>query len=257
MKKGKKITILGAGNVGATIAYTLAMDGMASEIVLIDINEKKAQGEAMDILQGTPFCAPVSIYAGNYSDAVGSDVVVIACGVARKPGQSRLDLAQTNVDIIKLLSQLLEESYPSFAEAGISYELRSNVDSLEITADGGLIARVFENLIGNAIKYGAEGKRVIVRVSAEPANDAVEVKVINFGYVIPEKDLPFIFDKFYRVDQSRSTKTGGTGLGLAIAKEIVDMHGGSIGVTSDLSGTVFTVRLKIHFDKEIENLKRA
>lgn len=58
MRKGKKITILGAGNVGASIAYTLTMDGMASEIVLIDINEKKAQGEAADILQGTPFSAP-------------------------------------------------------------------------------------------------------------------------------------------------------------------------------------------------------
>ena len=161
------------------------------------------------------------------------------------------------VDIVKLLSQLLEESYPVFAEAGLSYELRSNVDELEIAADGNLIARVFENLIGNAIKYGAEGKRVIVRITAEPQNDAVEVRVINFGYVIPEKDIPFIFDKFYRVDQARSTKTGGSGLGLAIAKEIVDMHGGSIGVTSDLSGTVFTVRLKINFDKNIENFRRA
>ena len=82
-----------------------------------------------------------------------------------KLSYGRITMKPGYVDIIKLLSQLLEESYPSFAEAGISYELRSNVDSLEITADGGLIARVFENLIGNAIKYGAEGKRVIVRVS--------------------------------------------------------------------------------------------
>ncbi len=101
MKKGKKITILGTGNVGATIAYTLAIDGMASEILLIDINEKKAKGEAMDILQGTPFCAPTNIYAGNYEDAVQSDIVIVTVGLARKPGQSRIDLAQANVDIIK------------------------------------------------------------------------------------------------------------------------------------------------------------
>lgn len=101
MRKGKKITILGTGNVGATIAYTLAIDGMASEILLIDINKKKAQGEAMDIFQGTPFCAPLNIYAGEYEDAVHSDVVIVTVGLARKPGQSRIDLAQANVDIIK------------------------------------------------------------------------------------------------------------------------------------------------------------
>ncbi len=101
MRKGKKVTILGAGNVGATIAYTLTMDGMASEIVLIDINEKKAKGEAMDIVQGTPFSAPVNIYAGNYEDAVDSDIVVVTVGMARKPGQTRIDLAQANVDIVK------------------------------------------------------------------------------------------------------------------------------------------------------------
>lgn len=101
MKKGKKITILGAGNVGATIAYTLAMDGMASEILLIDINEKKAQGEALDIFQGTPFSAPVNVHSGDYDQAAGSDLVVVTVGFARKPGQTRIDLAQANVDIIK------------------------------------------------------------------------------------------------------------------------------------------------------------
>ncbi len=101
MKKGKKITILGAGNVGASIAYTLTIAGMVSEIVLIDINEKKAQGEAMDIIQGTPFSSPVNIYAGSYPDAVGSDIVIVTVGMARKPGQTRIDLAQANIDIIK------------------------------------------------------------------------------------------------------------------------------------------------------------
>lgn len=103
MKKGKKITILGTGNVGASIAYTLTLDGMASEIVLVDINEQKAQGEAMDIMQGTPFCAPVNIYAGSYQDAAHSDIVIVTVGLARRPGQSRIDLAQANVDIIKLV----------------------------------------------------------------------------------------------------------------------------------------------------------
>ena len=90
-----KITIVGAGSVGSTIAYTLAVSGITSEIVMIDINEEKSLGEALDIRQGTPFCSPVSVYAGEYKDAVNSDIVVITSGVARKPGQTRLDLTQT------------------------------------------------------------------------------------------------------------------------------------------------------------------
>ena len=96
-----KITIIGAGSVGSTIAYTLAVNGGVSEIVIIDINEEKALGEALDIRQGVPFLTPVSIYAGTYRDACNSDIVIITSGVARKPGQTRLDLAQTNVNIIK------------------------------------------------------------------------------------------------------------------------------------------------------------
>ncbi len=96
-----KVTIIGAGSVGSTIAYTLATGGIATEIVMIDINEEKALGEALDIRQGTPFCPPVNIYAGTYRDACDSDIVIVTSGVARKPGQSRLDLAQTNVDIMK------------------------------------------------------------------------------------------------------------------------------------------------------------
>ena len=161
------------------------------------------------------------------------------------------------LDIVKLLEQLLEESYPAFREKGLKYELHSNVDSLEIVADPTLIARLFENLIGNAIKYGADGKKVEVRVKSVPDENYVEVKVINFGFVIDEEDIPRIFDKFYRTDKARNTETGGSGLGLAICRNITAMHGGSIGVRSDLEGTVFTVRLKIHFEKNSEDLRRA
>ena len=96
-----KITIIGTGSVGSTIAYTLTATGIATEIVMIDVNYKKAMGEALDIRQGTPFCGSCSIYAGSYVDAKDSDIVIITSGVARKPGQTRLDLAQINVDILK------------------------------------------------------------------------------------------------------------------------------------------------------------
>lgn len=94
-----KITIVGAGSVGSTIAYKLASDMIASEIVLVDVKSEKALGEAMDIRQGMAFIGKVNIYAGSYADAEGSDIVIITSGVARKEGQSRLDLAKVNVGI--------------------------------------------------------------------------------------------------------------------------------------------------------------
>ena len=155
------------------------------------------------------------------------------------------------IDIVKLLGQLVEEAYPNFVEKGLSYDLQSNVPAKIINADRNLLARLFDNLIGNAIKYGADGKRVLVQIHAE--SETVTVSVTNYGYVIPADELPLIFNKFYRVEQSRSSSTGGTGLGLAIAKEIVDMHGGTISVASDLNGTVFTVKLQVRFDVNKEN----
>jgi len=96
-----KISVIGAGNVGATIANDLMIQGLASEIVLIDVNKKRAFGEALDIYQGAPFHSPAIVRSGDYSEAADSDIVVVTCGVARKPGMTRLDLAQTNVSIVK------------------------------------------------------------------------------------------------------------------------------------------------------------
>lgn len=112
MKKGKKVCILGAGNVGATIAYTLVIQGIASEIVLVDINKDKAKGQAMDIIQGTAFSKQINLYAGGYENAADADIVVVTVGVGRKPGQSRLDLAQSNVDTIKEMIPLAVKYAP-------------------------------------------------------------------------------------------------------------------------------------------------
>ena len=168
-----------------------------------------------------------------------------------KLNYGKISMHVSKVDIIKLLGQLLEESYPNFSNKNLSYELQSNVPAKVIMADGNLLARLFDNLINNAIKYGAEGKRVLVKVYAMA--ETVQVSVTNYGYVIPEEELPLIFEKFYRVEHSRSVNTGGTGLGLAIVKNIVDMHGGSISVASDMNGTVFTVKLRVNFDISKEN----
>ena len=106
-----KITIIEAGSVGSTIAYTLAHDEIASEIVLIDINKEKVEGEVMDIEQGTCFRSPVSLVAGDYADAKDSDIVIITSGIARKPGQTRIELTQTNVNILKSITpQIVKEA---------------------------------------------------------------------------------------------------------------------------------------------------
>ncbi len=99
-----KITIIGAGSVGSTIAYTLSHDAIASEIVMIDVNKEKVQGEVMDIEQGTCFRNPISIIAGEYEDARDSDIVIITSGIARKPGQTRIELTKTNVEILKQIT---------------------------------------------------------------------------------------------------------------------------------------------------------
>lgn len=108
----KKITVIGAGNVGATIAYTLSLGNIASQIVLIDINKEKVQGEVMDIVQGTSFRDPISVVAGDYEDAADSDIVIITSGIGRKPGQTRIDLAQTNVNILKEITPRIVAAAP-------------------------------------------------------------------------------------------------------------------------------------------------
>ena len=108
-----KITIIGAGSVGSTIAYTLSSQDIASEIVLIDINKQKAEGEVLDIIQGTCFRDPISIIAGEYEDAKDSDIVIITSGIARKPGQTRLELTQTNVHILKSITPEIVKAAPN------------------------------------------------------------------------------------------------------------------------------------------------
>ena len=108
-----KITIIGAGSVGSTIAYNLSNNDIASEIVLIDINKEKVEGEVMDIVQGTSFRNPISIVAGDYEDAKDSDIVIITSGIARKPGQTRIELTQTNVNILKSITPQIVKEAPN------------------------------------------------------------------------------------------------------------------------------------------------
>ncbi|WP_067930360.1 ATP-binding protein [Alicyclobacillus kakegawensis] len=114
---------------------------------------------------------------------------------------------------------------------GVALDLRP-VPQLRFRGDKDLLDRVLDNVIGNAIKYTAAGGQV--RVSAECERDKLRVCVEDTGIGIPESDLPHVFERFYRVDKARSRRSGGTGLGLTLAREIIDLHGGRIGIESKL-----------------------
>lgn len=101
MVKERKITVVGAGFVGASVTYTLAMGNLAHQIVLIDINKEKAEGEAVDISHCAPIFGSIDLKSGDYSDVKDSDIIIITAGVGRKPGETRMDLANKNVNIMK------------------------------------------------------------------------------------------------------------------------------------------------------------
>ena len=95
-EKGTKAVVIGAGQVGAATAYTLMLSGLVSELVIIDLNQNKAKGEALDIVHGMPLCPPAEVYAGDYPDCAGADIVIITAGANQKPGETRLDLLAKN-----------------------------------------------------------------------------------------------------------------------------------------------------------------
>ncbi|MED2935461.1 ATP-binding protein, partial [Bacillus wiedmannii] len=104
-----------------------------------------------------------------------------------------------------------------------------------------LMVRLFENVIINSIMYGKDGKDILIQVSKRDMNAEIEIK--NFGQCIPDENLPYVFEKFYRGEKSRSSHTGGKGMGLAIARSIVELHKGDITVCSNEKETVFTIVL--------------
>lgn len=161
-----------------------------------------------------------------------------------------ITLHRSKIDLVQLVEQMVEEFYPLFQEEELECTTKYNISYLEMNMDGELIARAVQNLLRNAIKYGKDGKHVYVEL--ECLEQEVQIRVTNYGLVIPEESIKHLFDKFYRVERSRNVKTGGTGLGLNIAQEIVHLHGGRIQVTSGASGTCFTIALPLHKEEEEE-----
>ena len=158
-----------------------------------------------------------------------------------------IKLNKSMINLSGLIMQMTDEFYPSFKDCNITPIVDLPEENIYVQGDGQLLARVFDNLISNALKYGYHNTDLKIEVSGD--EKYATVKVINHGDTIASEDIPLLFNKFYRTDSSRNSKTGGTGLGLAITKNIVDLHHGDISVTSDDQITTFIVKFNRYFDQ--------
>ncbi|MDO4298770.1 MAG: HAMP domain-containing sensor histidine kinase [Lachnospiraceae bacterium] len=155
-----------------------------------------------------------------------------------------LEKEELNLSI--LLEQLADESYGMLAEKRMTCAVDVE-EGLTIYGDPDKLARVFDNLLRNAAAYSYEGTEILIQ--ARSGGGKITIIFTNSGQQIPQKKLEMIFEKFYRIDDSRSSRTGGAGLGLAIAKQIVELHGGVITATSDARHTRFIVTLPMGQEK--------
>lgn len=154
----------------------------------------------------------------------------------------KITLSKETIDLYYMLVQLSDELSPVLAPGGNTVTLHLD-ENLTIEADPEKLARVFNNILKNAASYSFPHTEIVI--SAEKLEHEVIIRFQNSGEDIPNEALVSLFDKFYRVDQSRSSDTGGTGLGLAIAKEIVTLHGGAISASSKNHVVTFTVSLPL------------
>ena len=149
-------------------------------------------------------------------------------------------LNKEKINLLFMLQQMADEFYPMLAPQG--KQISVNVpDGLTLWGDADKLARVFNNILKNAIAYSDENS--VIDISAWQQDENIVITFMNQGNPIPQTKIDTIFEKFYRLDSARSTKTGGAGLGLAIAQEIVTAHDGTISVESNPENTTFTVKL--------------
>ena len=167
-----------------------------------------------------------------------------------KVRQTDTPLSLTNIDLAAMLEQLAASFELEAQKKGMTIGASSTPSVLMMEADPEKLVRIFNNLVANALKYGDGGKQI--NLIAKQINDnELEVRVTNDGPKIPKESLSMIFERFYRVEESRSKETGGTGLGLAIAQSIVALHGGYIYVESDDDLTSFVIHLPVKHDQPL------
>ena len=179
--KTNKISIIGAGFVGSTTAFALMNDNIASEIVIVDINKEKAEGEAMDLYQGNVFVSPVKIIAGDYPDTKDSDIVIITAGLAQKPGETRLDLVNRNIEIYKQLipsiveynpdAILLVVSNPVDILTQVTYEL-SGFPAHRVIGSGTVLDTArFQSAL--SMKFGVDARNIQANIIGEHGDSEI------------------------------------------------------------------------------------
>lgn len=154
----------------------------------------------------------------------------------------KIVLEKEEINLNLMLEQIADDFYPTLKEINKKINFTSDEKTI-LYADPDKLSRVFNNLIKNAVNYSKENTDIDISIMTK--ENQATVKITNKGKQIPKEKLDKIFEKFYRLDSSRTSKTGGSGLGLAIAKEIVELHGGRIYAESDMKETTFCVTLPI------------
>jgi len=152
-------------------------------------------------------------------------------------------LEEEELNLNMMFEQILDDFYPILKEVNKEIKIIKN-DKITLYGDSDKLGRVFGNVIKNAINYSSDNSEITIEIKKE--EEFANIVISNKGKKISKEKLDRIFEKFYRADSSRTTKTGGSGLGLAIAKEIVELHGGEIKATSDEEFTKFYIKLPIH-----------
>ena len=155
---------------------------------------------------------------------------------------SNVSLNYSKVNIPMMLEQLLFEFQPSMNTKNLTYRLEGNKD-VQVVCDAEKIQRVFDNLLSNAVHYSIENSEILISMKEEADNLVIQFH--NECYAVDQENLNRIFEQFYRLDSSRSTRNGGTGLGLAIAKQIMEQHNGTVIATSEGNNITFTVKLPL------------
>ncbi len=160
-----------------------------------------------------------------------------------KMEEGKIDLQMSTIDLTEVLENALLKVKMDFEKKGLTLKTQIDENVPYIEADGIRLEQIFTNLLGNAVRYTEKGS---VSVNVWNAGNKVHVIIEDTGVGIPEKDLPLVFERFHRVEKSRSRKLGGTGLGLSIVRNLVELQNGTISVSSQVGkGTRFQLSFPV------------